>query len=139
MQNQPSSLQPKSRKLVVFYDGFCPLCVAEMKSLFRQDSANVLQLVDVQESGALDAFPFIDKNEALTVLHGIDSQGNVVKGLDVTYLAWKAIGKGWMIAPLRWPLIKIAADWFYLKFATHRYRISAWLTGKARCEQCRLK
>ncbi|MCY7295336.1 DUF393 domain-containing protein [Alteromonas sp. a30] len=126
-------------ELTVFYDGTCPLCVSEMKSLTRQDTRNALRLIDVQKEGALSDYPFISRDAALTVLHGIDANGHLVKGLDVTYLAWKAIGKGWMIAPLRWPIVRLVADWVYVKFATHRYRISALLTGKARCEQCRLK
>lgn len=47
------------------------------------------------------------------------------------------MGVGWLYAPLRWPGIRIIADWGYLKFAKHRYTISYLLTGKKRtCDRC---
>ena len=57
--------------------------------------------------------------------------------LDVTHEAWKAVGVGWLYAPLRWPLIRHVADAFYNVFAKHRYTISYLLTGKKRqCDRC---
>ncbi|MDN3685045.1 DUF393 domain-containing protein [Vibrio sinaloensis] len=62
----------------------------------------------------------------------------LILGLDVTYYAWHLVGKGWLYAPLRWPLFKPVADWAYMRFANNRYTISKWLTGKSKCSngQC---
>ncbi len=129
----------KAHSLTLFYDGFCPLCVAEMKSLAKKDKQHRMKLVDVHEEGALDDYPQINKAAALIRLHAIDEHNQVLVGLDVTHKAWQLVGRGWLIAPLRWPLVRIGADWLYLLFAKHRYRISALLTGKSRCERCELK
>lgn len=126
-------------QLTIFYDGVCPLCVAEMKRLAKLDKKLQLQFVDVQQPEALQAFSRISKSASLERLHGINQDGEVLQGLDVTYEAWRLVGKGWLVAPLRWPVLSWFADKAYLWFAKHRYRISGLLTGKSRCEQCELK
>lgn len=128
-----------SVKLTVFYDGFCPLCVAEMSRLRKLDNKGVIRLVDVQQQEQMANFSEINKESALNILHGIDDNGRILKGLDVTCLAWHLVGRGWLVAPLRWPLVKGIADRVYLWFAPNRYRISGLLTGRQRCTQCGIK
>lgn len=126
-------------QLTLFYDGFCPLCVAEMTKLRKLDKHQRLLLVDVQQHNALDPYPQISKQDALTRLHALDQHQAVLTGLDVTHAAWSLVGRGWLTAPLRWPVVKWVADAVYILFARHRYTISRLLTGRARCEQCELK
>ncbi len=121
-------------QLTIFYDGTCPLCAKEMRVLLQQDKKNVIKTVDIY-SDEMSKYPHIDAKAANTILHAINQKGDLILGLDVTYLAWKLVGKGWIYAPLRWPLIKVIADWCYLRFAKNRYRISYWLTGTSRCNQ----
>ncbi|WP_038173462.1 thiol-disulfide oxidoreductase DCC family protein [Vibrio pacinii] len=124
-------------KLTIFYDGLCPLCVKEMNSLHRHDKNHAIKLVDTQSSD-MQHYPTIDKHRAGQILHGLKQDGELLLGLDVTYYAWKLVGKGWLYAPLRWSVVKPLADWAYLKFARNRYRWSKLLTGKSKCEggQC---
>ena len=124
-------------QLTIFYDGFCPLCVKEMETLRRHDKDERIALVDIQ-TDAINDYPSIDVKEASRILHAIDQQGNLVLGLDATHQAWKLVGKGWLYAPLRWPGVRVIADWFYLRFANNRYLISKFFTGKSRCNngQC---
>jgi len=128
-----------SPQLTLFYDGFCPLCMAEMDKLRKLDQHKRLLLIDVQLPDALVAYPQISKQAALTRLHALNEHNQVLTGLDVTHAAWSLVGRGWLTAPLRWPVIKWFADGVYVFFARHRYTISRILTGKARCEQCELK
>ncbi|MFW7526444.1 thiol-disulfide oxidoreductase DCC family protein [Vibrio ostreicida] len=123
--------------LTVFYDGTCPLCVREMQHLAGYDQKQRLQLIDIH-SDAFQHYPAIDATLASTILHGLDKDGQIVLGLDVTYMAWKLVGKGWLYAPLRWKGIRPIADWCYLRFANNRYAISGLLTGKRQCQsgQC---
>ena len=120
--------------LTLFYDGFCPLCVTEMTKLRKLDQHQRLLLVDVQQQNALAPYPQISKQAALTRLHALNQHQIVITGLDVTHAAWSLVGRGWLTAPLRWPVIRWVADVVYLGFARHRYTISRLLTGKARCE-----
>ncbi|AEX23591.1 thiol-disulfide oxidoreductase DCC family protein [Vibrio sp. EJY3] len=124
-------------KLTIFYDGTCPLCAKEMRALTKRDTHQHIRIVDIY-SEAFSAYPQIDAAKANTILHALDDCGNLMLGLDVTYRAWQLVGRGWLYAPLRWPLIRPVADWLYIKFANNRYRISYWLTGTSRCgtDQC---
>lgn len=129
----------KQEQLTILYDGQCPLCVKEMRHLMKADSDHKIQLADINAREFETRFPEVSHQAAMSKLHGYlqDQQGRtLLTGLDVTYHAWRLVGKGWLIAPLRWPLIKIIADYCYLKFAKHRFTISRWLTGQTRCQSC---
>lgn len=125
-------------ELTVFYDGMCPLCVREMQHLHRLDTQQRMQLVDIQAPDFHQQYPHINPQEASRILHGQWQDGRVIKGLDVTHATWTLVGKGYYTAALRWPIIRWFADRAYLFFAQHRYRISALLTGQARCERCEI-
>ncbi|MGF1704476.1 thiol-disulfide oxidoreductase DCC family protein [Enterovibrio baiacu] len=130
--------------LTVFYDGSCPLCVAEMDQLRALNTQNHLRFEDVLAPDFQSRYPAIDPAAASNVLHGIlsdtdqlnDTDGQLLLGLDVTYKAWSLVGKKRWIAVLRWPVIRWFADRAYLFFARNRYRISYLFTGKSRCEPC---
>lgn len=124
--------------LTVFYDGFCPLCVREMAQLQKADRLHQLQLIDIQQAELMQAYPHIDVATASRVLLALTADGKVLQGLDSTHAAWSAVGLGYRTAWLRWPVVRWFADKAYLYFAANRYRISFWLTGRARCDngQC---
>lgn len=126
--------------LTVFYDGLCPLCVAEMDTLRELDTQKNLTLVDLYSEGFEKRYPMICPQEANRILHGMDSDGRVLTGLDANVLAWQLVNRKPWLRMLRWPLVRVVADWMYLRFANNRYRISYWLTGQARCtdSQCNI-
>lgn len=130
-----------AHQLTIFYDGGCPLCVREMRHLFKLQQQQRHQRIIFEDILAEDfeqRFPMIDPQRARAILHGMTANGELLLGLDVTHQAWKAVGRGWLTAPIRWPLIRWFADRVYLWFARHRYKISEVVTGQARCEQCRI-
>lgn len=126
-------------KLTLFYDGMCPLCQKEMKHLVKYNTQGNLSFVDIMEPGFSEQYPELDWDALNNRIHGKTDQGDIITGLDVTYLAWKLVGKGWVYAPTRWPIIRWFADRLYNIFARHRYTISYYLTGQRRCERCVLK
>ena len=67
----------------------------------------------------------------MNILQGQLENGRYIEGLDVTHKAWSLVGKGYLTAVLRLPIIAFFSDKAYLMFAKNRYRISALLTGKA--------
>lgn len=123
-------------KLTLFYDGFCPLCVAEMNKLRKYDVDERLTFEDIQSQDFSKRYPELDWASLNARIYGQLEDGRLISGLDVTYLAWKMVGKGWVYAPLRWPVIRWLADGIYLLFARYRYSISFLLTGKKRCQAC---
>ncbi len=126
--------------LTIFYDGTCPLCKLEMEQLRKFDTHQRLRLEDLSQPHFSQKFPYINILEANQILHALDSNGQLLLGLDATQASWNAVGKKSWVNLLRLPYIRPIADWCYLKFAKHRYSISWLLTGKKRanCEQCRL-
>ena len=109
--------------MIIFYDGYCPLCMTEMKHLRKRDKHNRLTLVDIQEPDFSERYPALDWHALNARIHALREDGTLITGLDVTHEAWKAVGVGWLYAPLRWPGIRIVADGFYNIFAKHRYTI----------------
>ncbi|MBR7889060.1 DUF393 domain-containing protein [Marinomonas sp. A79] len=123
--------------LTIFYDGHCPLCAAEMNTLRSLDANKKLQLEDIHAENFSKKFPHIDPIEADKVLHGQLDNGQIIKGLDVTCLAWKLVGKHKWMQVLRWPVVRFFADKSYLFFARYRHQISSFVSGKPRCEPCK--
>lgn len=124
-------------QITIFFDGQCPLCVREMRAIKRYDDHNLIALIDINTDQMAD-YPDIDPVEARRIILAYNNKGQLIRGLDVLHQAWSLVGKGWIYAPTRWPLIKTLCDQCYLLFARHRYTISRWLTGKSRCDnnQC---
>ncbi|PSU09393.1 DUF393 domain-containing protein [Photobacterium ganghwense] len=124
--------------LTLFYDGFCPLCVAEMQRLHHADQLQRLCLEDIQQDGFGTRYPDIDPVKAREILHGKTANGQLLLGLDATYAAWSLVGQKRWIGLLRLPVIRLLADAGYRFFAQHRYRFSYLLTGRSYCQTCRL-
>lgn len=122
-------------QLTIFYDSQCPLCDIEMRHLRAADKAGAIVMEDIHAEGFEQRFPHIDRDRASALLHGQLQDGRLLLGLDVTHRAWSLAGRGWLTAPLRWPLLRLFSDALYRLFARHRYRISRVVTGKARCDK----
>jgi predicted DCC family thiol-disulfide oxidoreductase YuxK len=124
---------------LVFYDGACPVCVGEITLLRRWDGAGRLKPIDI---AAVDfdakAWPvsLADMNAALHVrLPG----GAWLTGMAATRHLYRAVGRGWWLAPTGWPLLARVFDYLYAWFARHRIAISTRL-GLRRCRSgtCRI-
>jgi predicted DCC family thiol-disulfide oxidoreductase YuxK len=126
-------------KLTIFYDGYCPLCVAEMKQLAELDSRGELVFADIQDNDFVTRYPHIDPVEADRALHAEYEDGRMIYGLDVTHQVWAKVGKKPWLAIIRWPVVRWFADIGYRIFASNRYTISYWFTGQKRCETCAVK
>jgi predicted DCC family thiol-disulfide oxidoreductase YuxK len=125
-------------KLTIFYDGGCPLCMAEMRQLQASDRAGSIVFANLQDADFMARFPHIDPVEADRILHGQLESGEVLRGLDVTCLAWSLVGKHQWLSALRWPVLRQLSDMVYRLFARYRHGISRLLTGKPRCASCNL-
>lgn len=103
-------------ELTLFYDGNCPLCVNEINHLKRLDQGRRIEFENIHAEDFTSRYPDVDREEASAILLG-DVHGQRLRGLDVTHRAWSLVGRGWLTAPLRWPLIRPIADRVYLWFA----------------------
>jgi predicted DCC family thiol-disulfide oxidoreductase YuxK len=137
-----TSTSAQSAELTIFYDGYCPLCVAEMQQLRRLDDRRPgpprLLLEDIHSAGFAQRYPHIDPQAADRILHGQLADGRMLMGLDVTCRAWQLVERKPWLKLLRWPLLRWFADQAYFLFARNRYGISWLLTGQRRCQSCQL-
>lgn len=113
----------KPKQLTIFYDGQCPLCQLEMEKLKTHDKNNAICLVDLHQNDFTHAYPSINPKQAMKVLHG-QYQGKLLLGLAVTHQAWTLVGKGALVAPLQFPVIKQIANGAYWVFARYRLPLS---------------
>ncbi len=116
--------------LTLFFDGRCPLCMAEINELKKLDRNGSLSFVDVNSDSLSKNHSYIDKESALSMLHGITGDGQMLFGLDVTVAAWAAVGKHRWLQILRWPIIRYVADAAYWLFARYRSQISSLVMGR---------
>lgn len=114
--NQPVVSQPNTATL--FYDGNCPLCQHEMKLLARRKSSE-LELVNIHTSSNLSAQ---EREGMLRRLHFRQADGQWLVGVDASVAAWRYGGLGWLLAPLRWPVVGPIVDRVYSRWAERRYR-----------------
>jgi predicted DCC family thiol-disulfide oxidoreductase YuxK len=103
----------------LYYDGSCAQCSGEMRLLMKLKN-ETLELVNIHELNGTSQVDSIDKNELLSVLHLQTDQGIWVKGLDANVRAWRHTHFGWLIMPLRWPVIRKIADKVYYHWANKR-------------------
>ncbi len=124
----------------IFYDGDCPLCEKEIRQLKKYNTKGNLSFVDIMQDDFSHRYPNLNWQALNDRIHGMCEDGTMLIGLDATHRAFSEVGKGWIYAPLRWPVIRVVADKAYLIFAKNRHQISYWLTGKKRCEtNCKVK
>jgi predicted DCC family thiol-disulfide oxidoreductase YuxK len=127
--------------MIIFYDARCPLCNAEMSQLKKADVKEKITLEDLNATDFSERFPNVDKNSAMAILQAQNQAGDMLYGLDVTYQAWKTVGKHRWLFILRLPVIRIFADMGYRFFAKYRQPISRLLMPNTPCEDnsCSLK
>lgn len=113
--------------MIIFYDGKCPLCSKEMQQLKHADTRNQIVLEDINKDDFEDRYNYIKRQDAQAFLHGQSDSGEMLYGLDVTFAAWKAVGRHSWLKILQLPVIRFFADLGYWVFAKYRLQISSVL------------
>jgi len=120
------------KKFIFLYDGGCPLCLREIRFLKNKDASNKINFVDINN----DSYnPLLYKNisyvEAMSSLHGILENGDIIKGLDVLSHSYELIGLGWVYYPLKIEFLAPLIRLFYQYWAKYRLKI----TGRSSIEK----
>ena len=83
-------------KFIFLFDGGCPFCLRETRFLRKKDVSNKINFVDINND---NYNPLLYKNisyeVAMSNLHGILENGDIIQGLDVLAYSYKLIGLGW--------------------------------------------
>ncbi len=119
-------------KLIFLYDGGCPLCLRETNFLKSKDELNKIDFVDINNVNYNPIlFKDISYAEAMSNLHGILENGNIIKGIDVLAYSYELIGLGWVYYPLKIEFLAPVLRLFYKYWAKYRLKI----TGRSNIEK----
>ncbi len=119
-------------KLIFLFDGGCPLCLRETNFLKSKDELNKIYFVDINNVNYNPIlFKDISYAEAMSNLHGILENGNIIKGLDVLAYSYELIGLGWVYYPLKIEFLAPILRLFYKYWAKYRLKI----TGRSNIEK----
>ena len=103
----------------LFYDGQCPLCAKEIRTLRKLQRGNLI-FADIHEQR--DDSANLPSHEALLRrLHLMTWTGEWVIGLPANVRAWSHTPFGFLFKPLLWPGIFQIASRIYGKWADKRY------------------
>ena len=119
-------------KFIFLFDGGCPLCLRETKFLKKNDLLNNIDFIDINNDNYNPSlYQDISYAEAMSNLHGILENGDIIKGLDVLAYAYKLIGLGWVYYPLKIEFLAPLLRLFYQYWAKYRLKI----TGRSNIEE----
>jgi predicted DCC family thiol-disulfide oxidoreductase YuxK len=116
------SLKTITSKLTIYYDGHCPLCLAEIHVLKHHNQKKLLHFVSLQE---ID--PNVDDINcelALKIIHARVGDGEIIVGPDVFFEAYKRSDLRIINYVFSFAFFRLVYAKFYLFFAKHRQRIS---------------
>jgi len=115
----------------LYFDGNCPFCRAGVARLAGWDKRQQLAFVDIARPGfdaAQLGCKLADVNRELYVRTG---DGRLLKGLAGITAVYAAVGQGWRVAWMRWPLLRRVMNALYLLFA-RRFTSRSVLTSASR-------
>ena len=119
-------------KFTFLFDGGCPLCLRETNFLKKKDVLNKIYFVDINNDYYNpNLFKNISYKEAMSNLHGILENGEIVKGLNVLAYSYELIGLGWVYYPLKIEFLAPLLRLIYQYWAKYRLKI----TGRSKLEK----
>ena len=108
-------------KLKLLFDGECPFCKREIAWMQKLNTSGYLAFEDISLPNFDPSIYGLTQEAVMGVIHGILNDGRIIKKVDVFVEAYRLLGFGWLVAPLRWPIIHSIAAFGYEIFA--RYRV----------------
>jgi len=110
--------------LTLYYDGSCPLCLAEMELLRYKDPTGLLRFEDITAKDFSEQMHGIACELAMKSIKGKLSTGEQLDGIQVFAKAYEMIGMKIYARFLGARALQGLLTWGYLKFAKHRHILS---------------
>jgi uncharacterized protein YbjT (DUF2867 family)/predicted DCC family thiol-disulfide oxidoreductase YuxK len=133
----PGAALPEAARLVLLYDGACPICVFEMDRLKGLDRARRLAYLDIAAPDFDPGRYGVTMAALMGRMHAVSPERGLLVGMEAIRAAYAAVGFGWLLAITGLPLLRPLCDRLYLAFARHRYAISRWLGMRCDSGACR--
>lgn len=111
------------QKLLVWFDGGCPLCQREIALFRRLDGGRRIEFVDLTSD---DGICPLDRAEMLARFHAMEN-GRLLSGAAAFAAMWRAIPillPFGMIAQI--PVVERLLEWGYRHFLRFRPRLQRW-------------
>ena len=119
-------------KLTFLFDGGCPFCLKETNFLKKRDISNQIAFIDINSKDYdQKLFNDISYLEAMSNLHGIMENGEIIRGLDVLAYSYELVGLGWVYYPLKIKFLSPLLRLVYRYWAKYRLQI----TGRSDIEK----
>ncbi|GGC77065.1 thiol-disulfide oxidoreductase DCC family protein [Marinobacter halophilus] len=103
----------------LFYDGSCPLCAKEIRTLRKLQRGDLI-FADIHQQ-APDNAQLPSQEALLRRLHLMTWTGEWVTGLPANVRAWSHTRLGFVFKPLLWPVIFPVANKVYETWADRRF------------------
>lgn len=112
-------------KLTIFFDGGCPLCKREVDFLQSKNQKGYLKFIDINNSDFYLDFKYgITYKQAMNRIHALQSDGSIIKDINVFQEAYRLIGLGWVYAPTKIPIFDKIFEFIYRLWAKYRLRLT---------------
>ena len=119
-------------KLTFLFDGGCPLCLRETNILKKRDISNQISFIDINSKDYHQSlYNDISYSEAMSNLHGILGNVEIIRGLDVLAYSYELVGLGWVYYPLKVKFLSPILRLVYRYWAKYRLQI----TGRSDIEK----
>ncbi len=118
---------PMVDQLTLYFDGSCPLCLAEMEYLKSRDQRSLLCFEDITRTQFVAAEHGIDCERAMQSIVGKLSNGTQMQGVAVFAAAYERVGLHRLAWLLSRKTLQKPLGFMYLQFAKHRHLISKCL------------
>lgn len=119
-----TSTQQESASLTLYFDGSCPLCLAEMDLLRHKDQRGLLRFEDITAKDFSEQGHGISCELAMKSIKGKLSTGEQLDGVQVFAKAYELVGMTTYATLLGARSLQGLLSWGYLKFAKHRHTLS---------------
>jgi len=123
--------------LTIYHDGRCPICQAEIDMLRTRDRLQHLRFQDIHDPAFDPAELGLSLESLDTRIHARRADGEMVEGVDVFNLAYRAVGLDPIADVVLWRPIRPLTRWLYTRFARHRHTISRVIGPFITCARAR--
>lgn len=129
----------ESDRFTLLYDGACQFCVREVRWLQLWNRRGLLAFEDISAPGFDPARHGLTQEALMQAIHGVYSDGRIVRALEAFREAYRRIGLGWVLAPTGWPALRPLFDALYRLFACHRIPLGSLFGQACASGACRLR
>ena len=119
-----ASLQQSADLLTIYYDGLCPLCMAEIHFLTARNRRGLLSFVDISHKEFADAGHPVSCAAAMAQIHGRLGNGQLLTGVPVFIEAYRRADLRVLVWLLSRAWTRPLLDLGYVWFARYRQSIS---------------